>query len=281
MTAQLMEINGCKLHVVQEGPENPPLTIIAHHGAPGLGSHQSPLRAFRPLTDKYGLVCFDARGSGRSEDVPPFSHEQWTADIEALRDELDLGRIVMAGGSYGGYITVEYALRYPDSIRGLIFRGTGATRTGDERTLKNAEEADRDIDLERLKRVLDGECRSNEEMKECWRDILPLYTVEETSEEEVNERSKEIDFHYQTHNWAFSKNIVDWDLRHRLDEIEVPALIVHGVEDWIVDVERAEELHAGIADSELHLFENCGHSPQHEDNERFVRLAREFLKRTS
>lgn len=62
-------------------------TIFFIHGAPGLGDCRSDIRAFSPLGDQYRLIFMDMRGSGRSEGKPPFTHEQWTADIEALRKE--------------------------------------------------------------------------------------------------------------------------------------------------------------------------------------------------
>lgn len=280
MSTQFMTINGCSLKVVDRGPKEAPLSILAHHGAPGVGSHASPLRAYEALTDTYRLVVYDARGSGESEDVPPYTHEQWTADIEAVRRELGLGRMVMAGGSYGGYLSIEYALRYPDSIRALILRGTGAVRAKADTTVRAAEESGRDIDLQRLHRLMEGRCRSNAEMKACWMDILPLYTVgREVTSEEVRRQAENTHFHYQTHNWAFGRNLPGWDLRSRLGEIEVPTLIVHGRDDWIVSLDRARELEAGIANSELHIFENAGHGPQNEDNERFIELVRDFLSR--
>jgi len=282
MTTQFMTINGCRLKVVDIGPRDAPLAIIAHHGGPGVGSHASPLRTYEPLADTYRMVTFDARGSGESDDVPPYSHGQWTADIEALRRELELGTIVMAGGSYGGYLSIEYALRYPDSICGLMLRGTGAVRVGGNETVRAAEESGRDIDLERLERLMEGRCRSDEEMKECWIEILPLYTVSrEVTYEEARKSADKTHFHHATHNWAFSKNLPQWDVRSRLGEIKVPTLIIHGEQDWIVDVERAHELHAGIANSELHIFENAGHGPQHEYAERFQELTRNFLARLS
>src|SRR5690606_17681021 len=85
-------------------------------------------------------------------------------------------------------------------------------------------------------------------------------------------------FHYETHNWAFARNLPGWDLRPRLGDIRVPTLIVHGRHDWIVDVERAHELAAGIPDARLHIFENCGHSPQLEDQPRFLALVRAFIE---
>ncbi len=63
-------------------------TIFFIHGAPGLSDCRADIKAFSSLGDQYQLVFLDMRGSGRSEGKPPFTHEQWTADIEELRKEL-------------------------------------------------------------------------------------------------------------------------------------------------------------------------------------------------
>ena len=40
----------------------------------------------------------------------------------------------------------------------------------------------------------------------------------------------------------------------RLDEIQVPTTIMHGRNDWIVPLRRAEEIRHGIANSQLVTF---------------------------
>ena len=53
-------INGNRLNVEVMGPEDGTL-IIAHHGAPGLGTLTEPRNTFGPLSDTYRVVVFDAR----------------------------------------------------------------------------------------------------------------------------------------------------------------------------------------------------------------------------
>lgn len=67
-----LNINNADLLVNVQGTGTP---IIAHHGAPGMSTHEEPKRAFGPLTDKHQLITFDARGSGSSEAKGPYTHE--------------------------------------------------------------------------------------------------------------------------------------------------------------------------------------------------------------
>ncbi|MEO7235206.1 MAG: alpha/beta hydrolase, partial [Lapillicoccus sp.] len=96
-------INGNRLNVEVRGPEDGTL-LIAHHGATGLGTLTEPKNTFGPLSDTFRVVVFDARGSGQSEGNGPFTHEQWAADVEGLREWVGAERFIMAGGSYGGFI---------------------------------------------------------------------------------------------------------------------------------------------------------------------------------
>lgn len=125
-------INGNDLNVQVLGPEDAPV-LIAHHGGGGIGSLAEPKATFGPLADDMRVVVFDARGCGRSQGTPPFSHAQWAADVDGLRQWIGADEIVVAGGSYGGFIAMEYALAYPDRIKAMILRDTSADNSNLER----------------------------------------------------------------------------------------------------------------------------------------------------
>ena len=61
--------------------------------------------------------------------------------------------------------------------------------------------------------------------------------------------------------------------------MQVPTLIVVGRHDWITPVEAAEELAGLLPSAELVVFEDSGHAPQLEENERFIALVGDFLAR--
>ena len=54
-------------------------------------------------------------------------------------------------------------------------------------------------------------------------------------------------------------------------------LIVHGRDDRIVPLESSLMAHSMIANSELHVFGQCGHWTQIEKKDRFNRLIEEFF----
>ena len=68
------------------------------------------------------------------------------------------------------------------------------------------------------------------------------------------------------------------DVFDRLGEIGVPTLVMSGRHDELRP-DQAEDIHKGIAGSELVVFENSSHTPFHEERELFMRTVNDFLDR--
>ncbi len=272
------QINGARLVVEVLGPDDAPAMIV-HHGAPGLGSRAEPVRSFGPFSDTFRIVTFDARGSGESSDTPPFTHAQWVADIEALRERFDLGQVVMAGGSYGGFLAMEYTLAHPENVSALVLRDTAANTDYDYLAVERARTTDRVvIDEWVIERIGTGNFTSNEEFERYWRGILPLY--DHNYDPDATERkAQRTQYHYATHNAAFGENMPNYDLVPRLPEITVPTLVTVGRHDWRTPVAASQVIADGIPGAELVVFEHSGHSPQLEEPELFQATIRDFLRR--
>lgn len=272
-----VNINGNELLVKDLGDPQAPVMIV-HHGAPGLGSHAEPLASFGPFADEFRVIVFDARGSGESEGNGPFTHEQWAADVEALREWSGAEQIVMAGGSYGGFISLEYAVRYPDRVRALVLRDTSADNSNEELARANALANTRvELDLGKFYRIMDGKVTSNEDLRECWAEILPLYDhVYDPAA--VERKVAATPYRYETHNWAFTHNMPHYDLTAQLPSITCPSLVTVGRGDWITPVACSEKIVSLIPGAQLVVFEESGHSPQIEEAERFQHVVREFLR---
>ncbi|WP_220447790.1 alpha/beta fold hydrolase [Nonomuraea diastatica] len=254
-------------------------TIIAHHGAPGLGSLAEPRGSFGRLADAYRVVVFDARGSGRSGQAGPFTHEQWVADVESLRRWLGAEQVIVAGGSYGGFIAMEYAARHPGRVSAVVLRDTSADNANQELATRNAAASSRvSIDPAKLDRIMSGTVRDDDDLRDCWREILPLYD-HDYDPAKVEQRVAATPYHYKTHNYAFAVNQPSYDIKHLLPGITAPALITVGRHDWITPVECSETIAALIPGAELRVFDRSGHSPQVEEAELWEATVRDFLRR--
>jgi proline iminopeptidase len=269
-------VNGAALEVEVLGPEGAPL-LIAHHGGGGIGSLAEPKATFGPLSDVFRVLVFDARGCGRSEAVPPYSHAQWAADVDALREWAGAEQIVVAGGSYGGFIAMEYAVAYPDRVLAMVLRDTAADSSMLALAYENARNQERvAIDWESFDRYWTGRIHDDADLKARWAEIIPLYDYEydaARSAAAVESGS----YRHESHNWCFQHNMPGYDLKPRLPSVTCPTLVTVGRADWVTPVSAAQTIADLVPDSRLVVFERSGHSPQIEERELFQRTVREFL----
>ena len=271
-------INGCRLNVEVLGPENGPV-LIAHHGGGGIGSLAEPKATFGPLADRFRVVVFDARGCGLSEGVPPYSHEQWAADVDGLRQWIGAEKIVVAGGSYGGFIALEYAVRYPEHVSAIILRDTSADGSNLELAFENARNQDRvEIDWERFNRYWHGEVHDDADLKQLWSELIPLYDYEYDPVKSAAAVEAGI-YRHEAHNWCFQHNWGAYDLKADLPSVTVPTLVTVGRRDWVTPVSSSETIASLMPNAELVVFERSGHSPQVEERELFQRTIRDFVDR--
>jgi proline iminopeptidase len=255
--------------------------IFFIHGAPGLGDCRADVNAFKSLGDTFKLVFLDMRGSGRSEDKPPYSHEQWAADIDELRKQLNLEKVMIHGGSYGGFLSLEYILRYPKFVSHVLLRDTAANQDYHHVSTEKALKANLPgVTKEALDRLWSGNVTSDEELKTIFGALQPLYTVE-YDEKKVKERINSIFYHFETHNYAFNFNQPNYDIKDKLKQIQVPVLVSVGRHDWVTPVACSEIIAKEIPNSKLVIYENSGHSPHVEENEMYLNNVRDFIKETS
>jgi pimeloyl-ACP methyl ester carboxylesterase len=71
--------------------------------------------------------------------------------------------------------------------------------------------------------------------------------------------------------------VIEYDARDRLEEIQIPAMIVWGTDDWVIPSAAALSYNRRIPHSRLEIFERTGHVPQLERPQRFNALLDDFL----
>jgi len=122
-TGMLPVSDGHSIYFEESGnPEGKPAIYI--HGGPGGGSNSQQRRVFDPK--KYRIILFDQRGCGRSK---PFAsleaNTTWhlVADMEALRQQLNIEKWLVCGGSWGSTLSLAYAQTHPEKVTELVLRG--------------------------------------------------------------------------------------------------------------------------------------------------------------
>jgi proline iminopeptidase len=103
-------------------PNGKPVVFV--HGGPGAGTDPNHRRFFHP--EKYRIILFDQRGSGKS--TPHASLEDNTTwhlveDMEVLRKHLGIETWQVFGGSWGSTLGLAYAQTHPNRVSELVLRG--------------------------------------------------------------------------------------------------------------------------------------------------------------
>lgn len=110
---------GLKLRVREWGdPAGRPIVLL--HGLRGFSGTFRGLAA--ALGGEWRLISLDQRGRGESEWDPDRNYytDAYLADLEALVDQLALGRFVLLGHSMGGTTSYVYAARNPERLDAVI-----------------------------------------------------------------------------------------------------------------------------------------------------------------
>jgi proline iminopeptidase len=113
------------LHYRDYGQGKPVLILM---GGPGFsGEGMEPVAQM--IAKKGRAIVPDQRGSGGSipEDPQAVTLDATIADFEALREDIGLEKWTVWGCSWGGMLAMDYASKFPDSIKGLILVGSGGT----------------------------------------------------------------------------------------------------------------------------------------------------------
>jgi proline iminopeptidase len=271
-----IHIGDCELYCEQEGG-GPPIVLL--HGGPG-ATHHYFHPSFSRAAEFATVIYYDQRGCGVSdyEAGEGYTLDQAVDDLDKLRQRLGFERWVVLGHSYGGLVAQCYALKYPDSLAGLVLVGsslgfgadTGPSRqwdflTGEERA--RIREIHRGSDLSLARKVynafLNGDWKRQHYCKPTADQFARIALYE----------------------WKHDKSFRDavggqtsWlNLRGGFDGCPIPTLIVEGKWDLTWGEKKPAALHANHPNARLVVLDDAGHSPFASNPDEFFRVLREFM----
>ena len=264
-------------------PHGVPVVFV--HGGPGGGTEPAHRRFFDP--DLYRIILFDQRGCGKSTphaDLRDNTTWDLVADMERLRELLDIDAWVVFGGSWGSTLALAYAESHANRTMALILRGIFLVRKAEidwfyeggcswlfpdawEDFIAPIPEAERGNFVAAYYRRLTSPDRETRlDATRAWstweartsRLIVSESLVDRHGEAEFAEAFARIECHYFQHGCWFDH---DNQLIANVGRIRhIPGAIVQGRYDVVCPIRSAWDLHRAWPEADLHIIPDAGHS---------------------
>jgi len=264
-------------------PKGKPVVFV--HGGPGAGCDLRARRFFDP--DAYRIILFDQRGCGRSKPHASLvDNTTWhlVADMERLRERLDVERWQVFGGSWGSTLALAYAQTHPARVTELVLRGIfllrrwellwfyqeGADALFPDRfeQYRNAIPADERHDLIQAfyKRLTSANRKEMIDAARAWSVWEAATSFIHTNNDMIDQWEGEefavaiarIECHYFV-NKGFLES--DDQLLRNVSRIRrIPGVIVQGRYDVVCPMQSAYALHKAWPEADFRVVPDAGHS---------------------
>ncbi len=282
--SRFVEVNGITIHYKIAGEGEPAFMLLHGFGA----STFSWREVMGPLSEMGTVVAFDRPGFGLTERpmpgewegegrglaaLSPYSPEAQADITVGLMDALGIERAVLVGNSAGGTVALLTALTYPERVEALVLVDaavyTGGGTPGWLRPLLNTPQmrhlgplVARSIQNWGVDLGRSAWHDPNKLTPEIWEGYARPFRVE----------------NWDRALWEVTRASHPLNLPQRLGEVTVPVLVITGDDDRIVPTEQSIRLAGEIPGAELVVIPECGHIPQEECPEPFLRAVEEFLR---
>ena len=246
-----------------KGCSNPPVIFLMH----GFGANTFSYReVIEPLSQLGDVIAYDRPGFGLSERPTSWEGENPYGSIgqDLILDELIAqfasGRdVILVGHSAGGTLAAQYVVDNKDAIQGLILISPAILSTGGSPSWLNWIFSIPQLD--HLGPLLVSSIASigMDLLNESWynKDLI-------TEEVKAGYREPLSVIGWEEGFWEFNRAPRAFDIKDRLDEINVPTLLLTGDTDTVVATADTEALANLIKDSVLFVIPNSGHLAQEE-----------------
>lgn len=209
-------------------------------------------RSFAEFARNRTFIRYDERGCGLSDwDVSDLSFDAFVEDLEMVVDKLELERFPLLGVSQGCAVSIEYAVRHPERVSGLVLIGGYAAGW---RHLASSDEQARREAVMRLTEL--GWGSDNR----AYRHIFSQTFMPDASPEDLAWFDE---FQRQTCSPAnavrFQEAFGLIDVRHRLAQVTVPTIVLHSKYDQRIPLDLGRAVASGIPNAQFVPLESRNH----------------------
>lgn len=247
-----IKIQGKKVFYHQKNiptPDRPSVLFI--HGAGGSGEKWiNQLSGIK----NYHLIALDLPGHGLSEGGGINSIQIYKEIIWEFVQEIELRSFVLSGHSMGGAIAMEFALDYPDILKGLIIVNSGARLKVNPRTLESLSRGEHSFESIKYSYALN----TSEEVLERAADEMKLVPTQVLL--------------------ADFQACDNFNLMNSIQRINLPTLVICGQEDRMTPVKYSQYLAQQIPQALLTLIPDAGHMSMLEQPEAVNKAIMDFIQ---
>jgi pimeloyl-ACP methyl ester carboxylesterase len=232
-----------------------------------------------PLAESLRVVRCDLRGQFLSpftgSDPAPdgYTLADHVADVVALLDDLGIGRVHVAGTSFGGEVALMLASDHPDRVASL------AVMTATDRLTPKMRAAGRALGMQ-ARAVADGSIGGGT----LFRALAPGAFSERWLAGQppgfVEIRARLFDsfpLPFFSGIASIMNALLGLELEERLPRIVAPTLVIGAALDRTFPIEHSRAIAAAIPGARLEILENCGHAAVVEDPARVAALLGGFV----
>ena len=252
-----IDLVGCTVHYRRKGAGP---TLLYLHGAAGVTGWTPWMSR---LAERFDVIVPDHPGFGSSDTPAWFDniHDLAYYYLDFIK-ALGLHDVHLVGHSLGGWIAAEIAVRSTASLRTLTLSSAAGLRIpGVERI---------DVFLLAPKDVPPALFFD--------RKFADAMLAQPKTDEQID---LELKNGYSFARVAWQPRLYDPHLDKWLHRIDVPTSVLWGDADKLVPPEHAAEFKRLIPQATVEIFPRCGHVPQVEAPEAFVRALTTFIERNS
>jgi pimeloyl-ACP methyl ester carboxylesterase len=244
------------------GGSGPALLLL--HGGPALTDYMDMLA---PEVDGWRAVRYQQRGLAPSAVSGPFTVERHVADAVAVLDALGIGRAVVLGHSWGGYLAHQLAVAHPDRVAGLVLvdppgaaGDAGAAELGQNLTARLLPAAQ--ARFAEVAARLDGPDPTDADALESLTLVWPGYFADPAS-------APPLPPHIRTSPAAYAETFASVaeqlaaGLSEKLGGVRAPTVLVLG-ELSPLPFSQGQQVAALLPSAEVDVIPGAGHLPWHE-----------------
>lgn len=242
--------------------------VLIHGSGPGVTAWANWRLVIPEFGKSMRVIAPDMAGFGYTDrpDGISYTKDTWVQQVADLLDALGISRADFIGNSFGGAISLAFALRHPERVGKIVLMGSAGLSWPVTEGLESVWAYEPSV--EAMKGLLDIFAYD----RTLVTDELAKLRYEASIRPGFQEAFSAM-FPAPRQRWLDALATPEEELQKLPNE----TLIIHGREDLVVPLESSLRLHQLILKSQLHVFGQCGHWTQIEKTKDFIRLVQDFF----